>query len=105
MGGQGGGRSIDELPRLQLKGGGLEDLQLFFHSERDLRDDAELQASLLRTVRPTLLSETHPFPLAQQFVSRLLPLGHAKSARSDDAHFLATFEASPKWLRFDTERA
>ena len=61
--------------------------------------------SLLRTVRPTLLSETHPFPLAQQFVSRLLPLGHAKSARSDDAHFLATFEASPKWLRFDTERA
>lgn len=96
---------LDDLPRLQLGGGGLEDIELRLHTEGQLNDDDTLRASLHRTVRPTELSATHPFPLAQQFVTRLMPLGHAKSARSDDAHFLSTFEASPKWLRFDTERA
>ena len=38
------------------------------------------------------------FPLAGQFVSTLLCIGHIKSASADDAAFLAAFEGSPKWL-------
>ena len=66
---------------------------------------SKLRDTLHRTIRPSELSAVHPFPMAQQFVSRLLPLGHAKSARSDDAHFLSTFGASEKWLRFDASVA
>ena len=95
---------LDEMPRLQLKGGGLEELELRLHTEFQLKGD-DMQGSLHRTVRPEVLASGHPFPLAQQHVSRLLPLGHAKSARGDDHHFLATFEASEKWLRYDAERA
>ena len=39
------------------------------------------------------------FPLAQQFVSLYLPMGHIKSVRSDDEPFLKYFAASGKWLR------
>lgn len=39
------------------------------------------------------------FPLAQQFASLYLPLGHVKSTASDDDAFLEQFSASAKWLR------
>lgn len=91
---------LDELPRLQLRAKGLEDVDFRLHTEADMRSDA-MQAMLHRTLRPAELGSTHPFPLAQQFVSRLLPLGHVKSARPDDSHFLKVFEPSEKWLRFD----
>ena len=95
---------LDEVPRLQLAGGGLDDIDLRLHTHKQLADP-DLQASLHRMVHPDRLCAEHPFPLPQQFVSRLMPFGHIKSARSDDAHFLATFEPSHKWLRFDDERA
>ena len=95
---------LDEIPRIQLAGGGLDDIDLRLHTIKQLAAP-DLQASLHRIVHPDRLSAEHPFPLPQQFVSRLMPFGHIKSARSDDAHFLATFEPSHKWLRFDDERA
>jgi hypothetical protein len=39
------------------------------------------------------------FPLAGQFVSTLLCVGHVKSTKSDDQAFLAAFKASDKWLK------
>jgi hypothetical protein len=39
------------------------------------------------------------YPLAQQFVSLYLTVGHAKSTLSKDGAFAAAFAASPKWLR------
>ena len=91
---------LDELPRLQLAHSALEDVSLFLHNEAQFKEPA-FQATLHRSIRPTELSATHPFPLAQQAVTRLLPLGHVKSARTDDRHFVASFEASSKWLRYD----
>ena len=89
---------LDELPRLQLKVSSMGDVELRIHTEQDFRD-ATVQDQLVRVVRPDEVVRVHPFPLAQQFVSRLMPLGHAKSARSDDQHFLDVFGASDKWLR------
>ena len=37
-------------------------------------------------------------PLAQQFLSLYLPMGHVKSTTRNDAAFLAAFEGSAKWL-------
>ncbi|CAD7932536.1 unnamed protein product [Amoebophrya sp. A25] len=39
------------------------------------------------------------FMLAQQFISRLLPLGHVKSTSTNDEKFYAAFATSEKWLR------
>ena len=60
-----------------------------------------MQATLCRTLEPSALAAAHRFPLAQQFVTRMMPAGHIKSSRSDDAPFLATMEPSEKWLRVE----
>ena len=39
------------------------------------------------------------YPLAQQFASLYLTVGHAKSTLAKDGAFAAAFAASPKWLR------
>ena len=39
------------------------------------------------------------YPLAQQFVSLYLTVGHAKSTLAKDEAFVEAFAASPKWLR------
>merc|ERR1712085_132299 len=39
------------------------------------------------------------FCLAQQFISKLFPMGHVKSTNTDDERFVATFARSRKWLR------
>ena len=39
------------------------------------------------------------YPLAQQFVSLYLTVGHAKSTLGKDEAFVAAFSASAKWLR------
>ena len=39
------------------------------------------------------------YPLAQQFASLYLTVGHAKSTLAKDEAFVAAFAASPKWLR------
>jgi hypothetical protein len=96
---------LDELKTLDASvGKPLAGIEMWTRTEAEHAGDA-VQSTLARTVRPDVLSAEHPFPLAQQFVSRLVTLGHVKSTRSDDHHFLATFEASPKWLRFDASRA
>ena len=37
--------------------------------------------------------------LAQQFVSKLFPMGHIKSTREGDEKFVAHFARSRKWLK------
>ena len=59
------------------------------------------KTTLCRTLEPSALAAAHRSPLAQQFVTRMMPAGHIKSSRSDDAPFLATMEASEKWLRVE----
>ena len=59
----------------------------------------QVQRNVLRTLRPDALCAAHRFPLAPHFVTRLMPAGHIKSSRPDDAPFLAALEPSPKWLR------
>ena len=93
---------LDELPRLQLKAPGIAELVLVLHTE-DLFASAQVQAGLARTLRPTELSQIHRFPLAQSFVTRMMPPGHIKSSRSNDLPFYAALEASPKWLRIAAE--
>jgi hypothetical protein len=44
-------------------------------------------------------SQAAEFPLAAQFVSTLMMLGHVKSVARDDEAFIQTFESSEKWLR------
>ena len=39
------------------------------------------------------------YPLAQQFASLFLTVGHAKSTLAKDETFAAAFAASAKWLR------
>ena len=39
------------------------------------------------------------YPLAQQFVSLYLTVGHAKSTLAKDEAFVEAFSSSPKWLR------
>ena len=39
------------------------------------------------------------YPLAQQFVSLYLTVGHAKSTLAKDGAFAAAFSSSAKWLR------
>ena len=88
------------LESLLCSDASLGGLTLAAHTDAELAS-AEVQATLCRTLEPSALAAAHRFPLAQQFVSRLLMAGHAKSARPDDAHFLEVFGASPKLLRFD----
>jgi len=90
---------LDELPRLQLAVPGVAEIEMRIHTERQFGEN-DVQEGLLRTIRPEALASIHPFPLAQQFVSRLVMAGHAKAARADDAHFLQVFGDSAKWLRF-----
>ena len=78
----------------------LGGLALAAHTDAELAS-AEVQATLCRTLEPSALAAAHRFPLAQQFVTRMMPAGHIKSSRSDDAPFLATMEASEKWLRVE----
>ena len=78
---------------------GVAEIEMRIHTERQFGEN-DVQEGLLRTIRPEALASIHPFPLAQQFVSRLVMAGHAKAARADDAHFLQVFGDSAKWLRF-----
>jgi len=39
------------------------------------------------------------YPLAQQFASLYLTVGHAKSTLATDEAFVEAFSSSPKWLR------
>ena len=39
------------------------------------------------------------YPLAAQWVSLWFPLGHIKSTKPNDQHFLSLFKESGKWLR------
>jgi hypothetical protein len=43
-------------------------------------------------------SPVKEFGLVSHFVSLLFPLGHIKSTKSNDEHFLNVFRASDKWL-------
>ena len=65
-------------------------------------DDAAfgaLAAGAYNVVPPDRLGvDADAAPLVQQFVSRLLPMGHVKSTTRNDAAFLAAFEGSAKWL-------
>lgn len=89
---------LDELPRLQLSAPRVAEIGLYLHSESQFAAD-DVQDTLVRTVRPSALTAVHRFPLAGQFVTRLMPPGHIKSSRSDDLPFLAALEPSAKWLR------
>ena len=91
-------RLLDELPRLQLTAPRVAELSLMLHTEEGFASE-EVQRQVLRTLRPSELANTHRFPLAQPFVTRLMPPGHIKSARSHDAPFYAALETSAKWLR------
>jgi len=93
---------LDELPRLQLAVPGMEDMDFMLHTETQF-SSTEVQQTIARTVRPAELGAVHRFPLAQPFVTRLMPPGHIKSARSDDQPFYAALEPSEKWLRVITE--
>jgi hypothetical protein len=42
---------------------------------------------------------TEEFPLAGQFCSLYLGVGHVKSTRTGDEKFLDTFKGSSKWLQ------
>jgi hypothetical protein len=46
-----------------------------------------------------LRDRLHGYPLAQQFASLYLTVGHAKSTLGKDEAFVAAFSASAKWLR------
>ena len=90
---------------------GLEQLEQLEQTEEEFAAE-RVQASLHRTVRVEapytgrgeLLGAGAAgggprFPLAQQFCTKLVTLGHIKSSRPDDAAFVDYFGASPKWLR------
>ena len=67
-----------------------------------LEDDAAAEATpdAFDVVGPgQLRCARRGFPLAQQFVSLYLPMGHVKSTAPNDEAFLARFGASAKWLR------
>ena len=93
-------RSRAALESLLCSDPSLGGLTLAAHTDAELAS-AEVQATLCRTLEPSALAAAHRFPLAQQFVTRMMPAGHIKSSRSDDAPFLATMEASEKWLRVE----
>ena len=76
----------------------MAELSLMLHNELQFKAE-DVQQTLARTVRPTELTAVHRFPLVQPFVTRLMPPGHIKSARSDDVPFYAALESSSKWLR------
>ena len=46
-------------------------------------------------------AESESYPLAAQFISLWFPLGHVKSTKSADEHFINVFRESEKWLRFE----
>jgi len=77
----------------KLKQAGVENVK--FEAE-------EVFEHLLLQDRPWGLVRTgamKEFPLASQFVSTLLPLGHAKSTKSNDIEFVKLLGASSKWLQ------
>ena len=63
---------------------GLDDVLLLVHTETQFCDSA-LQSTLHRTIRPDATElACQPFPMAQQFVSRLLTLGATKEPRTPE---------------------
>jgi len=90
---------LEGLTKLALDIPGLDDMPLLIHAEAQFAD-AAVQANVLRTLRVDEPAITrHPYPMAQQFVSRLFTLGHVKSSRPQDEIFAEYFVNSPKWLR------
>eukprot|EP01062_Namystynia_karyoxenos_P077737 TRINITY_DN7883_c0_g1_i1.p1 TRINITY_DN7883_c0_g1~~TRINITY_DN7883_c0_g1_i1.p1 ORF type:complete len:725 (+),score=264.83 TRINITY_DN7883_c0_g1_i1:84-2258(+) len=63
---------------------------------------AKRAAAAFNAVNPdgaTPGAEPTPYPLAAQWVSILLPLGHVKSVRQGDTDFFEHFKRAEKWLR------
>ncbi len=94
-------RQLDKLRSRAPRVGLLEVLHESPASFEASIEAAKQRAATRRFHSITRVRTHHPdaYPLVGQFVTRLLPYGHVKSTRPDDAHFLSTMEPSQKWLR------
>ena len=80
----------------------------------DLNDDAAFDTrvnssenesswyNLVEVEAMNMLKE-EKYPLAAQWVSLWFPLGHIKSTKPNDQHFLQLFGSSVKWLQVDNK--
>lgn len=102
-------RNISSSPRAQVRvsvapGGealaaALADAGVCASVEDDAAHAASSKSAYDVVAPDALRARAAGFPLAQQFASLYLPLGHVKSTASDDDAFLEQFSASAKWLR------
>lgn len=73
-----------------------------------LEDDAQYQKasdkdSVWNVVElpDATLGDSTKMPMVSAFVSLLFPMGHVKSTKGNDEHFVNVFRNSAKWLRVE----
>ena len=86
---------------VSVEAGGEALVEVLSRCGVDARVEASFEADAYYDVvsGADLRDRYRTYPLAQQFVSLYLTVGHAKSTLAKDEAFAAAFAASPKWLR------